>query len=113
MKHLNFKRKYVAGALAAGLIMGAGGIAAAYFTATGTGTGKVSVGAATPFSVTQNLPLSGKLYPGQSVTTSFKITNVGTGIQHYTVTSTDVTASRKSTFALLSDRTRSLGAGAA
>ena len=38
MKLLNFKKKYVAGALAAGLIMGAGGIAAAFFTAAGSGS---------------------------------------------------------------------------
>lgn len=89
----NLKKKYVAGALAVGLIMGAGGIAAAYFTATGTGTGTVSVGSATPFTVTQNAgSLSGKLYPGQYVTTTFKITNTGKGIEHYTLTSTDIVA---------------------
>ena len=82
----NFKKKYVAGALAVGLIMGAGGIAAAYFTATATGTGNVRVGAATPFTVTQNTPLPGALYPGQHVTTSFNINNTGGGIQHYAVT---------------------------
>jgi hypothetical protein len=93
VKRATLKKKYVAGALAAGLIMGAGGIAAAYFTATGTGTGKVNVGTATPFSVTQTAgSLSGKLYPGQSVTTTFKITNNGEGIEHYTLTSTDIVA---------------------
>ena len=92
MKLPLFKKKYVAGALAAGLIMGAAGIAAAYFTATGTGTGKVSVGSATPFTVTQNGVPAGKLYPDQSVTTAFIITNTGGGIEHYTITSTDVVA---------------------
>lgn len=86
MKHPNFKKRYVAGALAAGLIMGAAGIAAAYFTATATGTGHVSVGAATPFTVTQNTPLPGALYPGQHVTTSFNIHNTGHGIQRYSAT---------------------------
>ena len=43
----NLKKKYVAGALAAGLIMGAGGIAAAYFGVTGSGTGTAATGHAT------------------------------------------------------------------
>ena len=83
MKRLNFKKKYVAGALAAGLIMGAGGIAAAYFTATATGTGKLQVGSATPFTVTQN-GVPAYVYPGQTVTTSFHVVNTGGGIQHFT-----------------------------
>ena len=90
MKLPSFKKKYVAGALAAGLIMGAAGLAAAYFTATGNGTGKVQVGHATPFTVTQNLPLSGYLYPGQSETVSFNIHNTGHGIQHFSITTAQV-----------------------
>ena len=82
MKIPKFRRKYVAGALAAGLIMGAGGIAAAYFTATATGTGKLQVGSATPFTVTQN-GVPAYVYPGTTVTTSFHIVNTGGGIQHY------------------------------
>ena len=43
----NLKKKYVAGALAAGLIMGAAGIAAAYFGVTGSGAGTAATGHAT------------------------------------------------------------------
>ena len=102
----NLKKKYVAGALAVGLIMGAGGIAAAYFTATGTGTGKVSVGSATPFTVTQNSSPSGTLYPGQSVTTAFTITNTGGGIQHYTLTSTDIVPAMNATGTVITANTK-------
>ena len=90
MKLPHFKKRYVAGALAAGLIMGAAGIAAAYFAATAYGTGKAEVGHATPFTVTQNMPLSGYLYPGQSETVSFNIHNGGGGIQHYSITTAQV-----------------------
>lgn len=46
MKLPNFKKKFVAGAAAAGLVMGAGGIAAAVFTASGSGPGAATVGTA-------------------------------------------------------------------
>ena len=105
MKLPHFKKRYVAGALAAGLIMGAAGIAAAYFSATGTGTGKVNVGTATPFTVTQNGVPGGKLYPGQSVTTAFTITNTGGGIQHYTVSSGDVVAAMNGTGTIITATT--------
>jgi hypothetical protein len=80
---VKLKKKFIAGALAAGLAMGAGGIAAAYFTATATGSGKLQVGSATPFTVTQN-GVPAYVYPGQTVTTSFHIVNTGGGIQHFT-----------------------------
>ncbi len=53
MKLPKFKKKVVVGALAAGLVMGAGGIAAAYFTAGGSGSASATVGNSVPLSVTQ------------------------------------------------------------
>lgn len=47
MKRLNFKKKYLAGALAAGLIMGAGGLAAAFFGVSGSGSATAKTGHAT------------------------------------------------------------------
>ncbi len=47
MKLPSFRKKYVAGALAAGLVMGAAGIAAAYFGVTGSGTATAKTGQAT------------------------------------------------------------------
>lgn len=49
---MQFKKKIIAGALAAGLVMGAGGIAAAYLTTTGSGSGSATVTGATPVTFT-------------------------------------------------------------
>lgn len=49
----HFKKKYIAGALAAGLIMGAAGLAAAYFSASGSGTGAAKVGSASALRIRQ------------------------------------------------------------
>ena len=51
MKLPHFKKKYIAGALAAGLIMGAGGLAAAYFGVAGSGTGAAKTGHATDVTI--------------------------------------------------------------
>lgn len=63
MRLPRFKKRFIAGAMAAGMVMGAGGIAAAYFTATGTGTGSGSVGTPSPWTVTGG-HVTGSLYPG-------------------------------------------------
>lgn len=97
MRLPNFKKKYLAGALAVGLVMGAAGVAAAYFLATGTGKGDVSVGTAKPFTITQNTPVTGKLYPGTHVTTTFNIRNTGTGVEHYSFTGTDIAVAMNGT----------------
>lgn len=97
MMHIrSVKKKYVAGALAAGLVMGAGGIAAAYFSATGSGSGAASVGHATPFSVTE-ASATGELYPGQHETLSFNIRNTGKGIQHYSIDASQVALAKTGT----------------
>jgi hypothetical protein len=99
-----FKKKYAASALAAGLVMGGAGIAAAYFSATGSGTGKTSVGGAVPFKVTQNT-LTGMLYPGTHQAVSFNVHNTGTGIQHYTITASDMTAAMNATGTIITANT--------
>lgn len=43
MRVPKFKKKFIAGAMAAGLAMGASGIAAAYLTVSGSGTGTVTL----------------------------------------------------------------------
>jgi hypothetical protein len=50
------KKRIAAVALSGAVILGSAGIAAAYFTATGTGTGSATVGAATSWSVVQTGP---------------------------------------------------------
>ena len=63
MRLPRFKKRFIAGAMAAGMVMGAGGIAAAYFTATGTGTGTGTVGTPSPWIVNGG-HVTGSLYPG-------------------------------------------------
>ena len=75
---MKLKKKVIAGALAAGLVMGAGGIAAAYFTSSGTGTGTGTTGTAVAFTVTVGAPSGPALTPTQSTTSSIYSTDVQT-----------------------------------
>jgi hypothetical protein len=77
------KKRIAAVALSGAVILGAGGIAAAYFTSTGNGTGSGTVGTATNFAVSSTTA-NGPLYPGAATTdqtVTVKIKNVGTGNQ--------------------------------
>lgn len=90
----SFKKKFVAGALAAGLVMGAGGIAAAYFTATGSGSNTTTVGTMATWTVTVTNNVKHELYPyttftaaltnGAADSFAITVTNIGTGVQSYT-----------------------------
>jgi hypothetical protein len=92
---MNMKRfmnkKVAAIGLAAGLALGAAGIAAAYFTSTGNGTGSASVGTATNWSVVQ-ASSTGTMYPcgatpltaacsTDQATVTYTITNNSSGNQ--------------------------------
>ncbi|MGH9920839.1 MAG: hypothetical protein ACRD6W_18465, partial [Nitrososphaerales archaeon] len=71
LPHLG-KKKYIAGALAAGMIMAGGGIAFAYFGASGTGTGTASTSTPTNVIVT----VTHITFTGASTEQiNFKITN--------------------------------------
>ncbi len=79
---MQFKKKLVAGALAAGLVMGAGGIAAAYFTTTGSQSGGATVGAPGSWTFAFNsvsFTTGSAIYPGTSehVTTTIMYTGNG------------------------------------
>lgn len=75
MKLPKFKKKFVVGAVAAGLVMGAGGVAFAYIGTTGTGTGSASVKAPSHVSVTVQT-LKTKIGPNTTpVHVSFSVTN--------------------------------------
>ena len=66
---MQFKKKIIAGALAAGLVMGAGGIAAAYFTTTGSAVGSGAVGAPGTWKITfisESFTTGNAIYPGTS-----------------------------------------------
>jgi hypothetical protein len=75
-----FSRKaLVAGGLVATL--GLGGIAFAYFTNSGSGTGTASVG--TSSEITLDGTITGDLYPaGDAASVSVLVTNPGSGSQH-------------------------------
>jgi hypothetical protein len=75
-----FSRKaLVAGGLVATL--GVGGIAFAYFTANGSGTGSASVGSASPITISASAPDA--LYPaGPARDVTITVTNPGSGAQH-------------------------------
>lgn len=90
MRLPHFKKKFIAGALAAGLVMGAGGIAAAYFTAGGTGTGSATVGHATRFTVSGGTVTG--LLPGSPKTATFTVFNPNGFIAHFSGATASVTA---------------------
>ena len=75
-----FSRKaLVAGGLVATLALG--GIAFAYFTDSGSGTGTASVGSSTPIDLVGTI--TGTLYPaGDAASVSVLVTNLGSGSQH-------------------------------
>jgi hypothetical protein len=83
---VNIKRfmskKVVAIGLAAGVTLGLGGAAFAYFTADGSGNAAASVGTAGTWGVVSNGQAVGLMYPGQGTSTDgFTITNLGNGNQ--------------------------------
>ncbi len=79
-----FTRKVTATVLVVGLVLGGGGVALAYFTSGGTGTGSATVGSTGPtdFAVTQSGP-TGTMYPGAAaVPFTVRAQNTGTGDEH-------------------------------
>jgi hypothetical protein len=77
-------KKVVAIGLATGLILGAAGVAVAYFTSTGTGTGTGTVGSPTSWGVSAGAA-TGTMYPGHgSSSIVYTITNNGSGNQAIT-----------------------------
>jgi hypothetical protein len=65
-------------------VLGVAGVAFAYFTTTGSGTGQAAVGSAASWSVTAGPP-SGTLYPGLGpATINFTVKNTGSGNQAVT-----------------------------
>lgn len=84
-KGMTKKRFAVLGAVA---ILAMAGIAVAYFTSTGSGTGSATVGSATAFKVTVAAPTGGPLYPGSgSENLAYTVKNEGSGAQNVNSTS--------------------------
>jgi len=85
------KKRIAAVALSGAVILGAGGIAAAFFTSTGNGTGSVTVGSATAWTVGESgSPTGGPLFPDHAIgganiqTDGYTVTNGGHGSQSLT-----------------------------
>ena len=83
---MNIKRfmskKVVAIGLAAGITLGLGGAAFAYFTAGGTGTANAAVGTSGTWGIVQDGSATGLMYPGEgSSVVNYTITNLGKGNQ--------------------------------
>jgi hypothetical protein len=78
-------KKVVAVGLAAGITLGLGGAAFAYFTAAGSGSADAAVGNTGTWGISQVGPAAGAMYPGQgSSAVSYTITNDGSGNQALT-----------------------------
>jgi hypothetical protein len=88
--HLS-KKKMAALGLAFGVALGAGGIAAAYLSSSGTGTGSATVGSAKGLEVTGGNVTT--LLPGTTKTATFKVHNPNGFKVHFTGGTATVTES--------------------
>jgi hypothetical protein len=88
------KRRFTITAIVTALLLAAGGgVAFAYWTAAGAGTGSASTGTSTAFTVTSTAPTGGPLTPaGTSETVAFTVANPGTGSAKLTVVGVRVAA---------------------
>ncbi|MHB8691451.1 MAG: hypothetical protein ACYDHH_09420 [Solirubrobacteraceae bacterium] len=85
-----FSGKTAIAPLSAVAVLAVAGVAVAYFTTTGSGTGQASVGSPTPWSVTFGAT-SGTMYPGAGTSTvHYTVTNSGGGHQNVNGTSASV-----------------------
>lgn len=90
MRLPRFSKKLTAIGAVIGISLGTGGIAAAYFTATGAGTGHAAVGTSTPFTVTAGTP-TGTIYPSSTpwttatATITYTVKNTSPATEHYTI----------------------------
>ena len=86
------KKRIAAVALSGAVILGTGGIAAAYFTTSGSGTGSGATGSATALTITQTNTVTGLLPGGPAATIAYSVTNNTTGVQNVGAVTVTVTA---------------------
>jgi hypothetical protein len=77
MSWITQKRVFVA--LGCTIALAAAGIAVAYFTSSGAGTGSASVGSSS--AVTLHASITGNLFPGSSSPVNFTVDNPSSGVQ--------------------------------
>jgi hypothetical protein len=88
---LSITRKKIAVVSTVAVLGLGGGIAYAFFTSTGSGTGNASVGSATNWTVAVASDTSHALYPGTgSESLGYTITNAGTGNQQLSTVTASV-----------------------
>ncbi len=89
------KKRIAAVVLSGAVLLGAGGIAAAYFSTSGSGSGSAATGNASgPLTITQVGTVTGLLPGGPAQTINYSVTNTSAGVQYVgpvTVTVTGVT----------------------
>jgi hypothetical protein len=79
------RRKTVFISVLAAVLLSASGVAVAYFTSTGQGTGTATTGSATPFIVSSTADVAGDLVPNNTIgtgvldTIAYTVTNPSTG----------------------------------
>ncbi|MGH9043803.1 MAG: hypothetical protein ACRDVP_03005 [Acidimicrobiales bacterium] len=83
------KKRYLVFALVAGLLTGAGGIAAAYFIATITGGGHAVVGTSPTLTAVYKSVTPADLYPAKSQTVTLTLKNTTGNSAHYTIKTSD------------------------
>lgn len=87
MRLPTLKKKVLAIALASGVALGVGGMAAAYLEASGSGTGTATLGTVKTFNVTLYNGTGTTLAPGKPAYLTFSVQNVGTSKERvYTAT---------------------------
>jgi hypothetical protein len=77
MSWITQKRVFVA--LGCTIALAAAGVALAYFTSSGSGTGSASVGSSS--AVTLHASITGNLFPGSSSPVAFTVDNPSSGVQ--------------------------------
>jgi hypothetical protein len=77
MRHPKLKRRYLAIALASGVALGTGGVAAAFFSSGGTATGTAAIGTPAPFKIAVHTK-TGSVGPGDPTVITFAVANTHT-----------------------------------
>ena len=93
LRNMKLRTKVISGVAAGAMLIAGGGMAFAYFTSTGSGTGSATVGISTAWTVGESssiLPTGGPLYPDHAIgganiqTVTYTVTNPSAGSQNLT-----------------------------
>ena len=80
--HKNHKRRFALVATTVAAMLVGGGVAVAYWTTTGTGTGSAATGTSSAFTITQDSTNAGLTPGGAAQNLNFTINNTGTSPQY-------------------------------